>query len=413
MPTVVSPIAHNRLIRCRSMSHANLVNGVFVTTGTILASTAILSAAGDSARTPARTALTVSLGTLGLSFLIQSPAARGAQNLVVTNLGQLTGNGTTLVAAYALQVMVLHILYGRADAVVRARRWLVALLLALAAMTSLFLSTPTPADRFTSPDAPGGIVAYYLVFTGYLGATVTSLFLLIHQYAAHTSDRMMRINLVLQQWACVTGMIYFAGRIAALSLNRLGIDVEQDDRFGLIEFVVAAVVPGVGVTLSMTGVVLKTVGRWRQYRNTHRRLRPLWEAAREVRPHAVLPVPHGRGGARLRLYRRVIEIQDAQLAAGQRVGAGLRRQIDDAVDDAALTGEAARAVREAAVFAAGLAALRDDRTQPACDVGVAAAPADEKPDLGTVVRRLEDVSDAYGRSPIVKRFGRTSDPGQR
>ncbi|MFY1632066.1 MAB_1171c family putative transporter [Solwaraspora sp. WMMB335] len=408
------------------MSHTGLVNGVFAASGAVLLTSAILSARGGAARMPGRIALTASLGTLGVSFLVQSPAARSVQNEVVTNLGQLTGNGTTLVAAYALQVMVLHILYERATASTHARRWLAALLLALAAMTGLFLATPTAPDRFTSPDAPGGVVAYYLIFAGYLGAIVTSLFLLIGRYAMRTSDRWLRISLQLQRWACVTGMIYLVGRIGALLIGRLGIDVGSDDRFGLVEFVVAAVVPAIGVALLTGGIVVRSGGRWWQYRRTHRRLRPLWEAAREARPHAVLPVARGPGGTRLRLYRRVIEIQDAQLVVEQRVGAALRREIDHAVDDAGLTGEVARAVRDAALFAAGLAALREDSGPtgehrkpagedrgPAGGGGVVTAPADGNLDLAAVVRRLERVSDAYARSPIVGRFAAaTADPAR-
>src|SRR3712207_4860720 len=102
------------------MSHVLLLNAAFSMSGMLLVSVALSGARVQPVYSPSRTALTVSLGALGVSFLVQSPMARGLQNELVVNLGQLTGNGTTLIAAYAMQVVVLHVLYPRAVASTRA-----------------------------------------------------------------------------------------------------------------------------------------------------------------------------------------------------------------------------------------------------------------------------------------------------
>lgn len=384
------------------MSHAGLVNGAFLTMGTALLATSALGARRRRPATPARTAGTISLGTLGVSFLVQSPAAREVQNLVAANLGQLTGNATTLIAAYAMQVMMLHIRYEPAEATARARRWLAVLAIAIIGLVVLYLRTPTVTGKFTSPTAPAGVVAYYVIFTGYLAVTLTVMMTLLRRHAAHTRDRWLRGSLRLYGWACATGMIYLVGRLGALVVGRVSPGaLESGERFGLAEFIVAAVIPGASLLLFLAAVVLRVGGRRWHYRRAIRRLRPLWESVRDARPHAVLPVPARRGNTRLRLYRQVIEIQDAQLAALYRIDDTLSQRIDEAVRAAGLHGDTARATRAAAILAAGLAALRDDPGgAPARD---AAVDAGDAADLASVVTWLEQVSAAY-TGPVARRF---------
>jgi hypothetical protein len=382
------------------MSHTAAVDVAFATTGAILLSAAVAARRRPPPTSAARTASTASLATLGVSFLVQSPAAREVQNVAVINLGQLTGNGTTLIAAYAMQLMMVHILYDQARAAVLGRRWLIPLALALAGLTAFFFATPTTAGEFTSPDAPAGVIAYYLVYTGYLAVTLTAMILLLRRYAARVGDRWLRVSLRLYAWSCAVGMLYLVGRIGDLVVGRIAPDfAEPGDRYGSLEFLVAALIPALALTLILLAVLIRVAGRAADHRRASRRLRPLWEAVREVRPYAVLPV--SRRGQRLRLYRRVVEIQDGQLAAAQRVGEPVLTAIDEAVTAAGLTGERARATRDAAVLAAGLAVLRAGGPMR---TGTAPRPPDDEPDLGAVVRRLEQVSAEFAGSPIVRRF---------
>ncbi|WP_306212339.1 MAB_1171c family putative transporter [Actinoplanes sp. RD1] len=364
------------------MSHAAAVNGAFATMGVLLVSTAVTAHRRGGPASPARGAFTAALGTLGVSFLVQSPAARDLQNGLISNLGQLTGNGTTLIAAYLMQVGMVHILHDRPHAGALARRWLLPLVAALVGVTAFFLATPTAANRFTSPDAPAGVVAYYLVYTGYLAVTLSAMVLLLRRYATRVDDRHLRLSLHLYAWSCAVGMLYLAGRIGALVVGRVdpGLMI-TGDRYGLLEFVVATVVPAIALVLVVLAVLIRVVGRALDHRRAIRRLQPLWEAIREVRPHAVLPV----SGPRLRLYRRVVEIQDGRLAAAAHVPPATLAAIDR-------TCGGSRAARDAAILAAGLAALRAG--QPAHD---AAPPDEDEPDLAAVVRHLERVSAAYSR----------------
>jgi uncharacterized protein DUF6545 len=381
------------------MSHTGLVNVAYSTVGTVLVSVAAVTAArsGGRAAPPARRAMYLSLGVLGFSFLVQAPAARTVQDTLVVNLGQLLGNGTTLLAAFAARVMVLYLLFDEEVAAARVRRRLAAPLVVLAAMTALFVATPMAPDRFTTPSPPGGILLYYALFTGYLTLAVADLMRLALRYAARLDDVALRIGLRLLAASCLASAAYLVARFGVLAAGWAGIAVSAGgDRFGTLEFVVATVLPGIGVTLTLAGIVVGGWARWSRDRRTYRRLRPLWEAARDALPELVLPLPPGAGG-RLRLYRRIIEIQDAQRAARSRLSAAELRDIDEVVAGSGLAPETAAVVTEAAVFAAGLQARRgSDRNN--------SSAAATQLDFPAVVGFLERMSVAYVSSPIVRRF---------
>lgn len=391
------------------MAYAALVDVVYPVTGGLLAATAIATYCGGSPhRSPSRVALSASLGALGVSLVVQSPSARAVQDTVYVNLGQLTGNATTLVAAFATQLMVIHILYDRAEATSRARRSVVPLVAAVIAMTVLFFVTPTAASRFTSPTAPDGIIAYYVVFCGYLALTLTRVRRMVRRHLARSAYPAQRASLRLHTWACMMAVIYLAGRLATLVTGHLGISFDESLHFGMVEFVVAAAIPALGCVFTILAVVVGRWGpqlaapvRWILNRRSYRRLAPLWEAAHAVRPEAVLPVPPGVGGAALRLYRRVIEIQDAQLAVARHLDHATRREIDAAIDDAGLSDDAAVATRDAATFALGLLTMREER--PPASI-VEAGVTDDRSDLRAVVGRLERASAAYVRSDLVRRL---------
>jgi uncharacterized protein DUF6545 len=383
-----------------SMSHTGLINFAYGSLGTVLVSAAVISAArsGGASAPPARRAMYASLGTLGVSFLVQSPAARTVQDALLVNLGQLLGNGTTLVAAFAARAMVLHLLFDETVAAARVRRRVLALLLVLAGMTAAFLATPMAPDRFTTPSPPGGIVLYYALFTGYLTLAVTDLMRLAWRNADRVHDPALRTGLRLLAGSAVASAAYLVARLGVLTAGWSGVAVSGGgDRFGTLEFLVATVLPGVGVTLTVAGIVLGAWGRWNRDRRSYRRLRPLWEAARDGCPEVVLPLPPG-AGVRLRLYRRIIEIQDAQRTARMRLSAARQREIDEAVAGCGLEPEAAAAVTEAAMFAAGL------RCQAPGDGAAGTPAAGTELDFPGVVSFLERVSAAYDNSPVVRRF---------
>ena len=108
----------------------------------------------------------------------------------------------------------------------------------------------------------------------------------------------------------------------------------------------------------------------------------------------------------LRLYRRIIEIQDAQLLIGAHLDPSVRARARAAVEAAGLVGAEAEATVDAAVFAVGVRVLSQDEdavhTPVAEPTPLVTSPDDD--DLAGIAQRLERMSAVFQRSPIVQRF---------
>jgi hypothetical protein len=132
-----------------------VISAVFFVVAAVMLATAAYRGRGllvRRPRPPDLVALVLCMTMLALSFALQAPLARDVQNAVLTNLGQLMGNGTTLIAAGAATAMVLFIVEDdEALARRRLRPRVLALLIALVAMTALFVANPTASGQFTSP----------------------------------------------------------------------------------------------------------------------------------------------------------------------------------------------------------------------------------------------------------------------
>lgn len=399
-----------------------LHTGVFLLVAVVMLGSAAYRARGLSTRPrpPDLIALVVTLATLGVSFALQAPLARAAEDELATNLGQLLGNGTTLIAACSAAAMVLFIVEDDvAVARKRLRRRVVTLAIALIAMTVLFLLNPTAAEKFTSPTAPLGILVYYLVYLMYLGAALADLLALIRRYAASVADPYLLVGMRIVATACAVGLLYMVGRTADIVIGYLGVDTSSGPlhtSYSLIEFVIAAILPSIAVLLLVIGVTFRrwapTVGRpvrWvirqRSYRRSYRQLEPLWRAVHAVVPEVRFPPRDGATRPRLRLYGRVTEIHDAEFVVRPYVDDVLRAEVVAAAAEAGLVGDEAGAVVDAVLLAAGLTAVRDDRaTAPLADPVRSAPSGLTEIDLGDEVRRLEAMSAAYVRSPLVARF---------
>lgn len=354
---------------------------------------------------------------MGAAFLVQSPLARAFQDQILVNLGQLTGNGLTLVGACFAQMMVLHILHSPGAAHRRVRTRVVVALAALAALAVLFVLNPVGKDQFTTSAVPGsttppGIVAYYVVFLVYLGSALLDLLILLVRYVRRARDPYLRVGLRLIIAGCGLGLFYTPCRATLILLGLRSRDFPDS-----IEFAVGVIIPSVAVLLVTLGV---TYGKWveliqRPVRAlaqwwAYHQLAPLWEAARATRPSLVLEVGGPRIG--LRLYRRIVEIQDAQLLINASLDSTVRPAAAAAVASAGLVGRDAAATVEAAVFAAGLPLIDVDHRSAHVPVADTTAPSPARPDprpvhdddlVGTT-QHLVRVARAYRRSPLVRRI---------
>lgn len=240
-----------------------VISAVFVAVALVLALTAAYRARAlrDRPRPPDVVALVLLLSALATSFLVQAPAAREVLNQVRVNLGQLLGNGFTLVAACSATAMVLFILYEPAAARRRLRVRVAALAVAVVAMTVLFLADPAAPEAFTDPASSLTVITYYLVYLVYLSAALVDLSLLVRRRARGETDAWVRTGMRMVAASCVVALFYTAGRMINLTLDYAGIEVDApgETTFGLLEFLVAAVLPAVAALLAVAGFTLR---RW-------------------------------------------------------------------------------------------------------------------------------------------------------
>jgi hypothetical protein len=144
--------------------------------------------------------------------------------------------------------------------------------------------------------------------------------------------------------------------------------------------------------------------QWRSYRQLH----PLWSALRLAVPQIALAPPRGtRHHIGFRLYRRVIEIRDGELA--------LRPYRDPTVADAAtaaaaeagLTGDALNTVVQATILATALQAKHAGqraRHNIACTSALS-VPGPDPHTLHCETAWLLQLSRAFGHSPLVRYLG--------
>jgi hypothetical protein len=277
--------------------------------------------------------------SLGLAFVFLAPSAQAVESLLVPNLGRLLSNTATLVAAFSVLSMLLHLHHPHEQAAPRIRPRRAALVAAVAVMAALFLSTPTTTAGVRPSGGFGELVAsrptlgvYVLVYSAYLGVALVDLMRLAWRYSGQVAHRRhLRRGLRVVAVGCALGMVYVVEKALSVVLTWAGIVVLPNGEvrctspltpagcaFSVALPAVAVLVIVAGATLPAWAPVLAAPVRWARDWAAYRELGPLWNAVRAAAPDVVLavgpPATHWPGGIRFRLYRRVIEIRDGCLA---------------------------------------------------------------------------------------------------
>ncbi|HET9141839.1 MAB_1171c family putative transporter [Actinophytocola sp.] len=205
---------------------------------------------------------------------------------------------------------------------------------AMVLLVALFLVIPRRADQ---PDfglwhgRDAAVLTYQLIFQAGLGAGLLTNAVFLFRHWRRAPRGQVRAAL-LQLWlACVLGLGYAAGRVWQVLNIGLGVPTlleRYQHAAVLLLMMYAALLCGVaGVLLRSAGTVRGHLRRLVGYR----RLRPLWARLTDAVPGTVLrPPPHpvldllSVTTLELRLYRRTVEIRDAQLELTGHVSARLR-----------------------------------------------------------------------------------------
>lgn len=278
------------------------------------------------------------------------------------------------------------------------------LLAALILMTVFFVLAPVDDEALDFMTRYGNapfVLEYRLVFLLYLGFALVNVVRLSWRYANIASRPAMDLGLRMVAGGAVVGLGYVAHDAGRLVTTRLGVGYPIPDSDALTQLLVAA-----SITLIVLGSTMPSWGThvgipalydWLDRYRACRRLYPLWwmlcEAAPEI---ALVPPPSALKDAldlrdlRFRLYRRVVEIRDGELALRPYLEARVAERVRDLCLMSGVPQEELAQTVEAACLAAALRAkaggLKAAHPAPLGQTGGEPHVTGEAASLGKVAR---------------------------
>jgi hypothetical protein len=289
----------------------------------LAAGVALLAAVGryrsirPAAPTPAQRHLLIALITIAPSLIFAAPATQAATASIdpFPYATQLASSALAMIGSYCVVAMLAHVVADPRPAARRARGRLATLAITLAIMTALLLAADVPfTGDFTALAAHNRLLAaYQAVYFGYLGSRTTRFICLMRCYVARPDTRpLMRRGMFVVLLAAIDGQLCLLWSILTMVMIHTGQPLLRDAV--LIEHllgVTAAILMAVGTTLPAWGGWLHRTIHEARVRRALRDITPLWRLLTTALPEIALPQP-ALNHPELVLYRRIIEIRDAQ-----------------------------------------------------------------------------------------------------
>jgi hypothetical protein len=351
-------------------------------------------------------ALCVMLGVVGFAFIVTAPPVTPWVSgvLGVPNGGRLLGNSLTLISAAGLQAMMLYVAHRPEAARPRLRVRLVALVVVLAGMSvSLLAAHTVETNQFlTVYERYPPVIAYQLFYLSFLGLAIVDLLHLSIRYSRYATGP-LRWGLRVVAAGALLGVAYFIYKLMFViaGFTHTGAPAGESG-ISTILAGSAGILVAIGATMPLWAryVVLP----WRRARQyvAYRRLAPLWQALHDALPEIALTSAQAMTGRYqrwqigIRLYRRVIEIRDAQLILRPYGDPAAVSQARKDAKRRGLTGDHVRAYADAVELVSALGALDaggHGRAREADKDGVEDITGDAS--LMSESRYLEKVSAAF------------------
>jgi hypothetical protein len=344
-------------------------------------------------RQPARIMLCVAVAAVAIGLTVQIMAATIDEAADVPNLGRLMSNCAAMVSAWAAEFFTLYVAHGYQPGVERIRRRYAALVVLLAGVVILFTSTPPQwASSIADPRHDTTVYSspYVYLYAAYLGGVLFASGWAIRRYV-RTTRGLLRTSLFFGLVGCVAGVAYALSKVAYLLDHDLDIPMPGSEALVSRQLYVLATAGLLGaVAVPVVGAGVRRARRWAAHYRSYQRLFRLWLALYQANPRIAMDPRPSRLASLLtvrdlpfRLYRRVIEIRDGELAllpaGGARSGPPLPPP--DPAGEAARVTAALRATPGTATTA------RTSRV----------TPMDGPVDLESEIRWLEQVSTAFRR----------------
>ncbi|KXK61320.1 hypothetical protein AWW66_14375 [Micromonospora rosaria] len=345
---------------------------------------------------------------IGLGLAVMAPPVLIAVSHVepVPNLGRLLGNSLEMISAYLLGALGQSI--ARPAGI---RRWLRRYGLLLAAAVTLMGTLLVVADttftlNFVNTYSHEPLVVGYLVtFFCYIAVCLVAFIASVGGYLRHVQAGLFRVGLCFVVAGAGLGIIWAAwSGVRPVLVLVTGRSLATPLPVGATLGSICMLLWLVGATLTGWNDRLTAPLRWLPAWWRLRRIDPLWQAVRAALPQIAL---HTSGGwpladAEFALYRRVIEIRDAQLTLRPYAHPDVPRWVGPGADPATL---------EAALIAAALVGHAHGRhyraEHPFQDV--AASVASESAWLARVARQFAR-ADAVQRARWQATLAATADP---
>ncbi|MFY1700010.1 MULTISPECIES: MAB_1171c family putative transporter [unclassified Solwaraspora] len=297
----------------------------------------------------------------GVTFAVGPVAVAVDSTTGLPNLAKLLAHAGVMAVAANSEILLLFLALPPAVAARRARRRVIASLVAFCLLTLLWSATVSadPPVRLTVEDAAHPAVAAYLVV--YLCAFVAyaaDLARLCWRFSLVTPRRWLRRGLRITAFGATTALAYCAVKTGYLLAYRLGHRPGGEAEIAAVLVTIGALAMLIGLTLPTWGPALDAGRRWLRRQRAWHRLGPLWHAVAGAQPHLVLDERAHRRWVALRdidyaLHRRITEIRDGRLALRPYIDERVAVAADRRATRAGLAAADRAAVVEAAMIAAG------------------------------------------------------------
>lgn len=290
---------------------------------TVAGAVAKVRSARGTRMSTSRKYLVISMVTFALVLAATAPATLAIAQRIepVDNIVRLLSNALAMFSAFCL-IGVLN--YATVPRTARRRSMLAAgaLVVCVATMTVLFASVDTdytPEFIATYGQNPR-IVAYLAIYLAYMTWGLVSFLLLMRRYAgARELHPLMRTGFRIVLLSDIVGLIWAAWKaVGVLLLAATDHALPQQAAIGETLALLAIGTGAAGATFTGWWPAVRNVPiRWQVWQAT-RRLTPLWRQVITEVPQVLLDdVDEGRltrtEHMEYRLYRRTLEVRDAQL----------------------------------------------------------------------------------------------------
>ncbi|SMD23842.1 MAB_1171c family putative transporter [Kibdelosporangium aridum] len=333
-----------------------MVDYVKLVVGVLCLTIAVFKAKQGAANNAARFAIAC-FALLGLAaFAIAPSALRFIHTFEpLPNFGRWVGNSLVIAAGWCVIAILAYTVRDGE----RARRLVVlhgviAGFVVLALGVLLFAGdTQFEIEFVTVYGNRPPITAYLTLFSAYCAAGLGAFVALIRRYSAAAPERALRVGLNIMMLGAFAGLLWAAWKTVVLVINRLSSSpvAAEAEVTALLSSTAAALIAIGGVVPLVVRYVRDPLRRARTARHL-RALEPLWSQVHDVLPEIKLAVDDDD----FSVYRRVIEIRDANLALRAYSHPEVRAWATEGAEKRGITGDQVEVLVEAAVTASALEA---------------------------------------------------------